>query len=196
MTLEERLDTPIKTTIQGHEETIYVGGIIDRLDIVMDNDGCETLRVLDYKTGRYDNKKLSVKDMATLFDNRLQKNTHDSDYLRQTLIYCLACQHEQPEASQAVTETLKKGLPVKPALLFVREVARKGHQDMNLKIAKQPIVNYCLHDDGKLKTAQEEWLKKLVEEIVTATDFPACEEGSCNTFCPFFQLCNRKKSEW
>jgi hypothetical protein len=41
-----------------------------------------------------------------------------------------------------------------------------------------------------------EALQAKIKEILTATDFPCCDETKCPSFCPFFDLCGRKKSDF
>ncbi|MCQ2311118.1 MAG: PD-(D/E)XK nuclease family protein [Paludibacteraceae bacterium] len=143
--------------------TIHVGGIIDRLDQVGD-----TMRIVDYKTGSYDEKKMQAGTIDELFtpDN-------DKKYLLQTLIYCQA----------AVTNHLAEGHPIMPGLLFTRK--SMASFDPHLKIGGEAITDYTQHIQSEFLPR----LSDLVTEIVTTESFPKKDKKNCSEYCPFRQLC-------
>ena len=84
---------------------IEVGGKVDRLDIY-GSEGNQHLRIVDYKSGGYNDKTHDEK-MSSSWEDMM-----DSDqkaYVRQTLIY-----------SHAVNENDNQGLPIEPQLFFCK----------------------------------------------------------------------------
>ena len=70
-------------TSQG-KRTVQVGGIIDRLDMIHDEQGNERIRVLDYKTGKV--PRSATQSIDELFSNENISKKH-TDYFFQTMLY-------------------------------------------------------------------------------------------------------------
>ena len=169
--LEQRRMFPL--TIEG-VGTIQMGGIIDRLDIY-GAEGNERLRVVDYKSGSYGDTT-HAKKMSSSWEEIME--SEDKGYVRQTLIY-----------SHAVMTHDRTGLPIEPNLFFCRR--KLTEIETTIDVGEETVRDY--------RTIQEPFLDALrgkVAEVLTATEFPPCEEDKCPSFCPFFTLCGRKPKEF
>ena len=169
--LEQRRMFPL--TIEG-VGTIQMGGIIDRLDIY-GAEGNERLRVVDYKSGSYGDTT-HAKKMSSSWEEIME--SEDKGYVRQTLIY-----------SHAVMTHDRTGLPIEPNLFFCRR--KLTEIETTIDVGEETVRDY--------RTIHEPFLDALrgkVAEVLTATEFPPCEEDKCPSFCPFFTLCGRKPKEF
>lgn len=169
--LEQRRMFPL--TIEG-VGTIQMGGIIDRLDLY-GAEGHECLRVVDYKSGSYGDTT-HAKKMSSSWEEIME--SEDKGYVRQTLIY-----------SHAVMTQDRTGLPIEPNLFFCRR--KLTEIETTIDVGEETVRDY--------RTIQEPFLDALrgkVAEVLTATEFPPCEEDKCPSFCPFFTLCGRKPKEF
>ena len=169
--LEQKRTFPL--TIEG-VGTIHMGGIIDRLDIY-GAEGNECLRVVDYKSGSYGDTT-HAKKMSSSWEEIMESG--DKGYVRQTLIY-----------SHAVMAHDRTGLPIEPNLFFCRR--KLTEIETTVDVGEETVRNY--------RAIQEPFLDALrgkVAEVLTATEFPPCEEDKCPSFCPFFTLCGRKPKEF
>ena len=169
--LEQRRMFPL--TIEG-VGTIQMGGIIDRLDLY-GAEGHECLRVVDYKSGSYGDTT-HAKKMSSSWEEIME--SEDKGYVRQTLIY-----------SHAVMTHDSTGLPIEPNLFFCRR--KLTEIETTIDVGEETVRDY--------RAIQEPFLDALrgkVAEVLTATEFPPCEEDKCPSFCPFFTLCGRKPKEF
>lgn len=164
------LETKYDTVVEG----IEIGGFVDRLDIVKINDDY-TLRVVDYKTGSYNERKVTFQDMSSLFTNK------DKHYIFQTFIYCQACMEKG--------EPFGMRLPVAPLLLFTPMMNSKDYspylQKKEGRNEKQEI--YRFQDYAR---EFREILEERIQEMKTS-DYHLKTEPECE-YCPFCQLCNKK----
>ena len=169
--LEQKRTFPL--TIEG-VGTIQMGGRIDRLDIY-GAEGQERLRVVDYKSGSYGDTT-HAKKMSSSWEDIME--SEDKGYVRQTLIY-----------SHAVMSQDRTGLPIEPNLFFCRR--KLTEIETTIDVEEETVRDY--------RAIQEPFLDALrgkVAEVLTATEFPKCEEDKCPAFCPFFSLCGRKPKEF
>lgn len=160
---------------------IAVGGSIDRLDRVVDTASGtpqSVVRVVDYKTGGFDIKKMKVSELADMFaDGTVQ------GYVLQTMIYSLACVCN-PKLMEIVGSD-----HIKPQLLFtMKDLA---NFDPHVVVGDKPVVDFMTYKDDF-----EQGLVALVKRVLEETDFSQADPTSPNSpceYCPFSLLCGIKK---
>ncbi len=160
-------------SIEGRGQ-VRMGGIIDRLDIY-GPEGNETLRVIDYKSGSY-NDTTHTKKMSSSWADIMDSG--DKGYVRQTLIY-----------SHAVMTHENTGKPIEPHLYFCRR--KLTEINTGIEVEEAPVTDY-----REIQSAFTDALKEKVTQLVHATSFPPCEEDKCPPYCPFFILCGRKPKDF
>lgn len=153
---------------------VRMGGIIDRLDIY-GPEGNETLRVIDYKSGSY-NDTTHAKKMSSSWADIMESG--DKGYVRQTLIY-----------SHAVMTHENTGKPIEPHLYFCRR--KLTEINTGIEVEEAPVTDY-----REIQSAFSDALREKVTQLVHATSFPPCEEDKCPPYCPFFILCGRKPKDF
>lgn len=157
------------STIEGTQR-IKVGGIIDRIDEKIEN-GQRTLRVIDYKTGKY--SRLSMPSVEDIFD---PKNVarHSGYYLQAILYSCILSKKNATNESQRVL----------PALLYVNQLFRDDYSPL------LPIDGKAVTD---VKAIREEFMghiRKLIEEILNPeVPFTPTKDTKTCTNCPYYTLC-------
>lgn len=160
-------------SIEGRGQ-VRMGGIIDRLDIY-GPEGNETLRVIDYKSGSY-NDTTHAKKMSSSWAEIME--SEDKGYVRQTLIYSHAVMtHENTEK------------PIEPHLYFCRR--KLTEINTGIEVEEAPVTDY-----REIQSAFTDALREKVTQLVHATSFPPCEEDKCPPYCPFFILCGRKPKDF
>ncbi len=199
---------------------LLIGGSIDRLDVV--NEARKyVLRVIDYKTGGYDKKKLRTDSIADLFDPQKTQS-----YVLQTFIYCLACLKDTsaPPQSPAISTLIKRNpWTVSPRLLFTQKDLSKfepririnnsevtdfenqiscgGSQSSNLD-SQSPSGGSQNSSGGNqspsgvqtLCAEFESALTDFVKKLLTETEFPMTTDVSSKSpcaYCPYKLLCGR-----
>lgn len=160
-------------SIEGRGQ-VRMGGIIDRLDIY-GPEGNETLRVIDYKSGSY-NDTTHAKKMSSSWADIMESG--DKGYVRQTLIY-----------SHAVMTHENTGKPIEPHLYFCRR--KLTEINTGIEVEETPVTDY-----REIQSAFTDALREKVTQLVHATSFPPCEEDKCPPYCPFFILCGRKPKDF
>ena len=160
-------------SIEGRGQ-VRMGGIIDRLDIY-GPEGNETLRVIDYKSGSY-NDTTHAKKMSSSWADIMESG--DKGYVRQTLIY-----------SHAVMTHDNTGKPIEPHLYFCRR--KLTEINTGIEVEEAPVTDY-----REIQSAFTDALREKVTQLVHATSFPPCEEDKCPPYCPFFILCGRKPKDF
>ncbi len=76
-------------------------------------------------------------------------------------------------------------MPIEPHLYFCRN--KLVGMETTIDIEGETVTHF-----QSLAQQFKQQLQQKVQEIMTATEFPPCEEGKCPSFCPFFDLCGRK----
>ena len=173
VSLEQQVMEDIKVHMGESGECFLstIGGFVDRIDIV-DNNGCRTIRVVDYKTGgsRPDSKKFkTIDDIFT----GLSAANH-ADYYLQAIAYSNIIRH---------SADLNPGqLPVAPALQFVQ------HNQTS-----SPVL--CL-DNSPISDvlAIEQDFRKNLDTLLSAIFDPrqpfqpVSDKKNCAS-CPYYNMC-------
>ena len=170
--LEKEVDRTLTYTTHEGTRTIRVGGFIDRLDRITDQEG-ERIRVIDYKTGKLPQMKTNGID--DIFDIHNRQKRH-ADYYLQTFLYALNVRDS--------TVFDKGGYPVSPALLFIQHTQGKDY-DPTLFIGKDKVTD--------IKEYGEEYLAKLQQTISDIFESqlpfnPTDDRSHCQN-CPYRQVC-------
>ena len=154
---------------------VRIGGTIDRMDKVGNR-----VRIVDYKTGAYDAKRLET-TWEDLF------KSPDARYVLQTLIYSEAALHKEDD-KQSTTLGSMREVPytqLTPHLYFTQK--NLSQTDGTVKIEKVAVDNYLA-----IRSEFLERLQKKVSDIKSETEFPMVEEKGCSKYCPFRLLCHRE----
>lgn len=159
------------------ERKIKVGGRIDRIDKVRDNEsGKEVIRVVDYKTGSKEIKSPSA-NIEAVFDPLAKSDSH-RDYYLQAMLYSLLISRKRQESN----------VPVSPALLFIQH---SYADDTNPTLYfKDKNVKEYINDISIYGDIFMENLKRVMTEILdTSITFKPTEERKRCTMCPYYKLC-------
>jgi CRISPR/Cas system-associated exonuclease Cas4 (RecB family) len=161
--LESRFQTVIPLKVNGTEQNLNIGGIIDRVDL---KGGM--VRILDYKTGKVKNR---FGLMESLFDgNKYDRN----DAAFQVLLYCLVYDRSHP------------GARITPGLVFFRQ----SHEDSfstSIKYGKEILQDFDVvkHDfELMLKSGLEKLFDRKVPFIQT-------ENLKTCSYCAYNNICRR-----
>lgn len=164
--------TSIPVNLPDGEQQVRIGGSIDRLDILGNDNVGRRFRIVDYKTGSKEPD--NIESVEAIFDPaNISKH---SDYYLQTLLYGTIIRHDK--------EVNPEGYPVEPSLLYVQRCNRKDYNPV-LNMAKQPIA-----DVGDFDTEFRERLSALISEIHNP-DIPFQPTSNvkhCES-CPFRSIC-------
>lgn len=143
---------------EGKQVVLY--GVIDRVERVRSSEG-DVLRVIDYKTGRVDFRKL--RDPDELF--RLPK--HKEQF--QAMLYAWFLSKKYPN------------VPVQVGLVTLREMTG----GLKLVNADGPLAPQQLHDfEAGLR-------RLIAEIFDPSVPFRQTEDEANCTYCPFKDICNR-----
>ena len=145
------------------DEITNLTGKIDRVDVVQ-RDGKVVKRIVDYKTGGFNEAKKSAKSFEELFEN----DTHE--YVMQTLCYALMYQITYNEE-------------MVPALYFLRKLVDKDY-DPYVKFGKD------MSKSEKLKGFKEH-LENFICKMRTSAFTGIDDKNKCMNFCPYTLLCGK-----
>ena len=154
---------------------VRIGGTIDRMDKVGNR-----VRIVDYKTGAYDAKRLET-TWEDLFESPKAR------YVLQTLIYSEAALHKEANTQSPALGSLHE-VPytqLTPHLYFTQK--NLSQTDGTVKIEGEAVDNYLA-----IRSEFLERLQKKVSDIKSETEFPMVEEKDCSKYCPFRLLCHRE----
>lgn len=166
--LEDFTSDSINVELPDGMRNIKIGGIIDRLDAIVNSDGSQTIRVIDYKTGS-DNGKV-LKNVEEIFLQ--EKVEYHSSYYLQAFLY-----------SNSLTKEFANS-HIAPAILYVQNARREGYSPI-LKFEKQPITDATIYKEEYM-----DGLKSLIAEILNK-DIPFSKTPTTNrcTKCVFRSFC-------
>lgn len=165
---------------------IRIGGIIDRLDLIGEG-SAQTMRVIDYKSGGYNDDTHKKKMSATWEELMTDKN---KGYVRQTMMYSYAVEQSLKVKSQEL-KVENQDARVEPHLYFCSKDLLSDKMNTSIELEGETISNFKI-----LSEQFEQQLTSKAKELLTTTDFPQCEEGECPPYCEFFKLCGRKPKDF
>lgn len=169
---EKEVDHPLAFNVGQNRRSIIIHGIIDRIDEITRN-GQNTIRVVDYKTGRKPQQE--VKSIEEIFSGANLLKNH-SDYYLQTMLYSLQIRNDR--------KYNPGNLPVSPALLFIQKT-RSDDYDPTITLSRQKIT-----DISEYEADFTAGLKDLLAEMFdTTTQFKPTEYTDRCQLCPYRQLC-------
>lgn len=155
---------------------VVIGGVIDRVDVVEVNNQI-IMRVIDYKTGKYDPDK------------------PNENYVRQTMIYC--------EQLSSTKQSGGEEMPLAPALLYTAHIGAKGYMGESDEVGKGLAFTPYISFDGQsvrdYRSVRETFMSQLrndLTRLVNDTAMPLCDVKDCLPYCPFHSLCHRPERNW
>jgi hypothetical protein len=166
--LESEYKFDMKVNINGIENEVTVGGIVDRIDKAEGS-----IRIVDYKTGSVAEKIGSVEELFT--DDRKK----DLDAWLQTLLYCEAYLISNPDAE------------IRPSVYRVRKSVISGNDKLKLKTDQR--TDRRLDDYHEIREEFIENLKNTVSSIFSMdSEFVMTSDirGKCS-WCSYRGLCTR-----
>lgn len=179
--LEKKVYDDITVSCEGKDIPLRIGGYIDRLDCVTDGDGIRSVRIIDYKTGRYDTVSLSA--VEDIFNP--ENVSKHADYYMQALIYSSIIDNAMSGKVNGLDMTGYSSYPISTALLFLQ---RAHHEDYSpiLSIDGKPITNA-----SELLPEFRDNIKQLIERILDKRIpfSPTNDKHQC-TNCIYAQLCH------
>ncbi|MFI3331091.1 MAG: PD-(D/E)XK nuclease family protein [Rikenellaceae bacterium] len=160
---EGDIKLPVELEFKGKKITIQVGGTVDRLD----NIGAETLRVVDYKTGKMHKELVSVEK---LFDSQ-----SDCSAVLQTLIYSMVLSHKEKK-------------DIQPALYYVRAMDDEKYSPLIYNKSTKRPVNYY----SELSEEFEKLFKENLQTIFNLDlPFTQCSDDKACAWCDYNQICRK-----
>ena len=169
--LEKHVDITLPCRHSGYPpSSLYIGGYIDRLDLVTDPvSGEDRIRVVDYKTGARHLRPLP--DIDAIFDPAQIPN--HSDYYLQAFLYSYIVSQKQAE-------------PVSPTVLFIQHAGGMNYNP-TLVIGREHVYDVTVHADRFI-----ELFSQTVADIFNpAIPFrPTDDRNRCRS-CPYAALCGR-----
>lgn len=170
---------------EGKPVDILISGTVDRIDLVSDEEGHRTLRVLDYKTGSATSTndgsvdKAKAKELAELFARGGKKA-----YMLQTFLYDKMLRNEARHDAklQAYMQ-----YPVSPALFFIRGANRPDYNPC-LYVGDHRVTDLSVYEESF-----DEHLRGLLNEILDPMlPFePTTDAKTCET-CAYAAICHSK----
>lgn len=172
----------IKVQTNRGELSLLVKGIIDRLDMVTDENGSPVARVVDYKTGSVE---ASASSLESVFSTNPNDRKHHNDYYLQTMLYCsILASPEVPHKNNPYIGNT----PVVPALLYPHKSKKEKYNPV-LKFGQTPISDYMEYNDE-----YKNRLHKLLSDIFDySKPFSPTEDVTKCEKCYFSTICGQMK---
>ncbi|MDR0971676.1 MAG: PD-(D/E)XK nuclease family protein [Bacteroidales bacterium] len=159
------MEKEVKTSIKIGDNTLNVGGIIDRIDL---KNG--VLRILDYKTNNRAKDEILYEDLFLA-----PKDKKRNDYYLQILIYCLLFEKENLK---------EKYDRIKPHILYIKPSSEKENI-YDVSFDKQVVDDFSLISENFSLD-----LNKVLEEILNENSqfTQRISEDNCK-YCPHKITC-------
>lgn len=161
--LEQKFTLPLEIVLNGKQQTIDIGGIVDRIDMI----GGVT-RIVDYKTGNVD--ALSFKTIEELFEKQIRKPKKE---ILQALIYSLIFSENT-------------GIqPINPSIYSIQSFFKENF-DPSVK------MNGKILDINSIKDEFLSQLNNLLSEIYSENNVfeQTRHQEHCNN-CSYRSICRR-----
>lgn len=168
--MEEKFTMPLKVDTASGKLDLEIGGYVDRLDVI-DKEGQETLRVVDYKTGR-GSISSPLQSVESIFDPK-SIELH-SEYYLQAILYSI------------IQKSLHPHVNVSPTLLFIQTATGENY-DPTLILGKEKIRDISTYSETFI-----EEIKKLISEIFDKSiPFSHTQNTKSCEYCPYAILCGK-----
>lgn len=155
------------------QRTIKIGGFIDRLDQITNQEHRDVIRVIDYKTGYKPSSKIKTVDNIFL---RTDIGDKHSDYFLQALLYSIIINES--------TTWNDKQMNVSPALFFIKQSVSDNY-DPTLSIEDKAIS-----DINEYSEEFKNNISIVLNEIFnSSTPFIPTDDKSNCVNCPYKQIC-------
>lgn len=177
-------------TILGLEQPAYmpwdktvIGGIIDRLDCVMDpTNGLQHIRVIDYKTSSRLPKPMP--DVEAIFDPA--QITNHSDYYLQAFLYSHIIRSSEIRVKDSKIIIQGSQHQVSPVLLFIQHAGAEGY-DPTLCLGREPVNDIAPHSE-RFIALLDHTVRSIFDPSLNFT--PTDDRDRCS-HCPYAALCGR-----
>ena len=176
MAVEERVEGTMEVETALGRRRVKIGGVIDRLDCVTDEDGVQRVRVIDYKTGRAPSA-IAMESISDIFLPAQVEN--HSGYFLQALLY------------SGLVKDQGENRPISPCVLYVQNASKEGYSP-NLLIEKVPrkFIGRPILDASEFLEEFQDGVRRLLTEILSMDQpfrLPEKEDRCHN--CAFERLC-------
>ena len=160
-----------------------IGGRIDRLDMITDEDGTELIRVIDYKTGS--RRTTPLKNIDDIFDPAQLRN--HNDYYLQALLYARLVAKNPSFISLHPLSTKGEAPlpPVAPALLFIQHAGAEGYNPI-LCFGQERIKDIATPDGDRFVQLLNEKIEEIFNPALAFV--PTDERERCEN-CPYAAFC-------
>lgn len=164
ISMERKYCFPVEIEVEHQRHTVYIGGIIDRVDETE-----EVVRIIDYKTGA---DTTVFKNVESVFNG---ENPLRNKAAFQTMLYCLMFSHQH-----------KSDKPLTPGIYSTKLLFDPDYNHL-LKCDKDFMINF-----DRFREEFEGHLKQLLERIYSP-HLSFAQNGNskkCRT-CPYSGICRK-----
>ncbi len=161
--LESTFTKEVLFRYEGNEESILIGGKIDRID-----ERLGVKRLIDYKTGKAD---LKVNSMEELFDS---VSGRLNDAVMQVMIYCYLLSGRQGYSR------------LRPVVYALRENRREEWED-TIRIGKEPLENFT-DVEPQFGDLLAETLREIFDQ---SAPFKLTADSMRCSYCPYKRICKK-----